>query len=159
MECQGALGTVHSIDLFNTSIKTPNNEIVIIPNGKLIKEKIVNKAFGGIRRLELMVPISYDSSIEKAKNIIYDVIQNDHRGLLTPAPIVGVGNLGDSGIEITIKVWTHRSDYNNLKYNLLEAIKIEFDRNNINIPFNQLDIFVKNAEIKQTEVEASPVLK
>lgn len=144
IECQGSLGTVQTIDLFNTHIKTPNNEIVVIPNGKLIKEKITNKAFGGVRRLELVVPISYDSPIEKTKNLLYDIIKNDHRSLTTPTPIVGVSNLADSGIEIAVKVWTMRPDYNSLKYNLLETILNEFQKHRIQIPFNQLDIYLKN---------------
>jgi len=147
VECSGTLGVVHNIDLFNVKIKTPSNEIVVIPNGKLAKEKITNKAFKGIRRLEITIAVSYESSIDNAKELLGSLLQKEQRALTEPAPIIGVSNLLDSGVELSMRVWVKRDDYIPLRYYLLENILVIFKENNISIPFNQLDISLKSPNI------------
>lgn len=143
VEISGTLGTVQSIDLFHVKVKTPNFETVVIPNGKLIKEKIVNKAHQGIRRLEVKVLISYSANLLLAKRLLRNLCQQDDRVLTDPEPLVAVCDLANSGVELTIRAWVHKDDYNKVKFSLLEQIKLDFDEHQIEIPFPQLDILIK----------------
>lgn len=149
VELSGILGTVETVDLFHTKIKTPNNEIVVIPNGKLIQENIVNKAHEGIRRLELTVLIAYRADLKKAKSIIHTIVNADMRVLSEPRAIIGVSNLADSGVELIVRVWARREDFIQLKFDCLEQIKLEFEQQGIEIPFPQLDVFIKNNQHTQ----------
>lgn len=143
VELSGTLGTVENIDLFNVKLKTPCNQVVYIPNGKLTKDKIVNKAYQGRRRLELLIDISYDADLKKAKDLIYSLIEQDPRVLKTPSPLVAVCELAESSVRLSVRIWVNRNDFNYIKFSLLENIKLLFDDQGISIPFSQMVVHLK----------------
>lgn len=145
IEVSGSLGTVDQINLFNTRIKTPNNEGIYIPNGKLLNDKINNKTFQQSRRLDLSIGISYDADLTKAKDIVHGILSADARILTHPAPVVGVKELADSALVLAVRPWVHKQDYGRVQLDLLEKIKVAFDDNQIEIPYQQLDITVRNS--------------
>lgn len=143
VEISGTLGVVEHIDLFNVKIKTSSNEIVVIPNGMLIQDKIINKAYNGKRRLEIITSIAYDADLKKAKALLYDMVSTDKRVLQDPAPWVVVSKLADSGVELSIRIWIKKDHYLDVQYDLLEKIKLTFDEQGIQIPYPQMEIFLK----------------
>lgn len=154
VELSGTLGTVEQIDLFNVAIRTPSHEMITIPNGKLIKEKMINKAHLGRRRLELIIPVSYSSDLKKAKNLIYYLIRQEPYALSEPAPLVAVSNLTENGVMMLIQVWVKKDNFNPLKFSLLEEIKTSFEQNGIQIPFFQVDVNIQGATRFKKHLEA-----
>lgn len=149
VEVGGTLGTVEHIDLFTVRLKTPSHEAIIIPNGTLIKEKIINKAYQGKRRIEMIASVGYDTDLSQAKKIISDLIDKDQRVLSDPKPIVAVKELGDSAVNLVAWMWVQSTDYVYVKFDLIEQMKNAFDTAGIKVPFPQREVWVKNEKIKQ----------
>ena len=140
IEAQGHAGTVKSIQIFNTILKTPDNKTIIVPNGSLSNSSIINYSTEETRRVEFVVGIGYEDDFEKAKEIIKGIIENDKRILPDPAPFVRVTNLGASSVDITTRVWAQKADFYSILVDLTENTKKEFDKNKISIPFPQTDV-------------------
>lgn len=143
IEVSGTVGTVEHMDLFTIRLKTPNHEAVTIPNSLLIKEKIIKKAYQGNRRIELNVGIGYDSNIKDAKDIISALTDQDQRILSDPKPIIAVSELGDSAVNLVIRVWVQSTDYAYVRFDLLERIKNAFDAAGVKIPYPQREVLIK----------------
>ena len=143
LEFDGASGTVTNIDMMFTTLITSDNKSIIIPNSMLTSDKIINYSSQETRRLDLTYMVGYNENIPKVKNILNDIINHNNKILKTPKPIVGVAEHLDSGINIAVKVWCSVDNYWNLYYEMQETVKMEFDKNGISIPFNQLDINIK----------------
>lgn len=143
IEIDNSLGTVNSIGILYTKIITPDNKSIFIPNGKITDAKIINYSEISTRRLDLSFDISYDNDFEKAKNIIKKVIESDSLILREPEPLVRMNAQKESSLGICVQVWTNNEDYWNVLYNMTENVKLEFDRNNIEIPYNQLDLHIR----------------
>lgn len=147
IEIDNSLGTVNSIGILYTKIITPDNKSIFIPNGKITDAKIINYSEISTRRVDLSFDISYDNDFEKAKNIIKKVIESDSLILREPEPLVRMNAQKESSLGICVQVWTNNENYWNVLYNMTENVKIEFDRNSIEIPYNQLDLHIrKNQE-------------
>lgn len=147
IEIDNSLGTVNSIGILYTKIITSDNKSIFIPNGKITDAKIINYSETSTRRVDLSFDISYDNDFEKAKNIIKKVIESDSLILREPEPLVRMNAQKESSLGICVQVWTNNEDYWNVLYNMTENVKLEFDRNNIEIPYNQLDLHIrKNQE-------------
>ncbi|MBR2614259.1 MAG: mechanosensitive ion channel [Clostridia bacterium] len=144
IEAQGYEGTVEDVRITSTRIRTADNKIVYIPNGSLSAGCIVNYSEKDIRRVDLNFSIGYADDFEKAKNIIQNLCDKHDLVLKDPAPFIRVSEHGASSINITTRVWTKQVDYWTVKHDLLESVKTEFDKEGIEIPFNQLDVHVKN---------------
>lgn len=144
IEAQGEGGTVEEIGIFYTQIVTPDNKVVFIPNGSLSNGTMVNYSKKDLRRVDFTFSISYDEDFEKAKKVIYGVIENTEKVLLDPQPFVRVVSHGESTINISTKVWTKNEHYWDVYFDMMEAIKKNFDSANIEIPYNQLDVHIKN---------------
>lgn len=149
IEYETYIGDVKSIELFYTRIKTPQNELVIIPNGLITNNEIRNMTKEKVRRLDLKVGVSYDSDIMKVKNVLNEVLNEEKIGegkmvLKIPEPIIGVLELGDSSIVFCVYAYVKSENYFKLRLKLNEKIKLKFDENNIKIPFPQMDIHVSN---------------
>ena len=144
IEAQGFGGTVEEISMTYTKLRTPDNKIVYIPNGELSNGNIVNYSIKTTRRLDQTYSVSYDKpeDVEKAKAIIADIC--NALILKDPAPIARVASYGDHGIDISVRVWTKSADYWTVHFELLDVIKRAFDENGIDIPYNQLDVHIKN---------------
>ena len=144
IEAQGYSGTVEEIRITNTKIKTPDNKTIYIPNGALSSGSIINYNEKGLRRLDLTFSIAYNNDFNKAKEIINEIV-NDHPLILKDnAPLIRVSSHSSSSIDIATKVWVKSDDYWTVNFDLLEKVKTAFDENNVEIPFNQLDVHVKN---------------
>lgn len=143
VETNGQGGTVEDIKLFYTHIVTPDNKVVMIPNGSVANGTIVNYSSKDTRRIDLTFSIAYEDDFEKAKQIILDCIKNIGLPLENPAPFVNVCNHGASSIDIVTRVWAKSSDYWTIYFKLLEDVKKEFDKNGISIPYPQMDVHLK----------------
>ena len=141
---QGESGTVEEISIFYTYMITPDNKVVMIPNGTLANGSIVNYSTKDLRRVDFEFSISYDEDFEKAKKVIYEVIENTNGVLFDPQPLVRVISHGESTINIVTRVWTENANYWNVYFDMMESIKKSFDNSNIEIPYNQLDVHIKN---------------
>ncbi len=137
IESQGYLGTVKEIQIFVTILLTPENKTVFLPNGAVSNNEITNYAAQGKIRVDLVVGISYNSSIDKAKEIIYGLMSNHKSIISDPAPFVGVLELGDSSVNLAIRSYTQPKDYWVVYFELLQQIKLALDDNGIEIPFPQ----------------------
>lgn len=144
----GESGTVEDIKLFYTNIVTPDNKLIMIPNGQLANNVIVNTSAKEDRRCDVVMSISYTSDIELAKKLIREVCQTNELIYKTPEPFVEIKEFASSSIDLTIRVWCKRQDYWTVNFYLLNEIKKALDENGIEIPFNQLDVTIKNKEMK-----------
>lgn len=137
IEAQGVSGTVKDISIFTTKINTFGNQSAIIPNGNLSNHTIVNYNIEETRRDKITVGISYNSNIKDAKDILLRICAL-HEGILKdPAPVVYVGNLADSAVELSLRFWAKNEDFWDAHFHVMETLKIEFDAAGIEIPFPQ----------------------
>ncbi|MBT5393819.1 MAG: mechanosensitive ion channel [Flavobacteriaceae bacterium] len=137
IEAQGVSGTVKDISIFTTKINTFGNQAAIIPNGNLSNHTIVNYNIEETRRDKITVGISYNSNIKDAKDILLRICDT-HQGILKdPSPVVYVGNLADSAVELSLRFWAKNEDFWDAHFHVMETLKIEFDAAGIEIPFPQ----------------------
>jgi small conductance mechanosensitive channel len=146
IEGAGVAGTVEEIQIFTTTLVTPDNKTVIIPNASLTGGNIVNWTLKGTRRVDMVFGIGYDDDIDKAKQIMADVMAEDPRILKDPAPQVAMLELGDSSVNFVVRPWAKSSDYWGVYMEITEKIKKAFDANGISIPFPQRDVHVYQHE-------------
>ena len=144
IEAQGYSGTVQDIHLTNTRIFTADNKVVYLPNGALANGNIVNYSENDLRRVDFTFSISYNADFEKAKAIINEIFASHELTIKDKAPTVRVSAHSASSLDIAAKVWVNRADYWTVYFDVLESVKREFDNNGIEIPFNQLDVHVRN---------------
>ena len=141
----GVEGTVEDIKLFYTHLATPDNKMVVIPNGTLANNVIVNTSEKETRRLDLVFNISYVNDTEKVKALLtavcaeYDLVFKD------PAPFVTVSQLGDKAASVLVRIWCKNSDYWTVNFYLNDKIKKVFDENGIVVPYNKLELTVNNS--------------
>lgn len=137
-------GTVHSIGLVYTVLTTPDNKQVVIPNGTLSNSPLTNVTAMDKRRVDILVGIGYDSDLKKAKEIM-EMIFHSQAAILKEEPIdVFVSDLADSSVTIGGRGWTTTGDYWTTRWEMLERIKLAFDEAGIEIPYNQLDVHLKD---------------
>lgn len=139
----GSEGTVYEISIFYTKLKTVDNKVVVIPNGTLSNNTLVNVSHMERRRVDIVVGISYEADIRTAKNIIYNLAQNDECRLPEEDAVVFVDNLGASSVDIGVRLWVKAEDYWDTKWRLTEEIKYAMDENGISIPYQQIDVQIK----------------
>jgi small conductance mechanosensitive channel len=140
IEGGGATGSVEEIQLFTTTLVTPQNTVVIVPNSKILDDNITNFTGKAQRRVETTVGISYDDDIERARQVMLEEIAKDGRILPDPAPRVSVSALADSSVNLDIWVWVNTPNFLAVKLDLPERIKARLDAENISIPFPQRDV-------------------
>ncbi|MDE5764210.1 MAG: mechanosensitive ion channel [Ruminococcus sp.] len=144
VELDGTTGTVVSIGILYTKMNTFDGKTVLIPNGNVTAAKLINYTETPSRRVELSYDISYDADYNIARSLILTAVSEESMILDNPAPVVRMGKHGESSISIDVLVWTENANYHEVRYTLNETVKRMFDRNNIEIPYNQLDIHIKN---------------
>ncbi len=142
IEAAGVLGTVEEILIFTTQVKTPDNKTVIIPNSKLTSDNITNYTAKPERRLDMVFGVSYSDDIDKVKIVISDVLSQDDRILASPAPTIGLLEMGDSSINFAVRPWVRPADYWDVLFNINETMKKRFDDEGISIPFPQRDVHI-----------------
>ncbi|WXR62904.1 mechanosensitive ion channel domain-containing protein [Peptostreptococcaceae bacterium AGR-M142] len=144
IEGAGVKGLVEEIQIFNTTLKTPNNEVIIVPNSNLTSSNIKNYSNTDKRRVDVNVGISYDANFNEVKSLLMSFITNHEKVLKTEEANVFITGFGNSSIDISIRVWTKASDYWTVYFHLTEKIKEEFDKNGVEIPFPQRVVHLKN---------------
>jgi len=137
IEGAGQSGTVKEIQIFNTVLTTGDNRTVIIPNNAIATGVLVNFSTQPTRRIEINVGIGYEDDIDRAKDIVRELVGADDRIHADPAPMIVVGALGDSAVEIKTRVWVDAGNFWPVTFDLNEKIKKAFDGGGINIPYPQ----------------------
>ncbi len=139
----GVDGIVDKIQILYTTLVTPDNKVVIIPNSQLANGTITNITKKPIRRLDLMFSVSYDTPIDKVKEILHKVVEAQPTVLKDKEPTIRLSVHNASSLDFICRVWVKKQDYWATNFDLMEAVKNEFDKNNIEIPYNKLDIYNK----------------
>ena len=145
----GVTGTVQSIDIFNTTIHSPDNQKHIVPNASITSGVITNVTANDNRRVDLVIGIGYDDDIAKAKGILEAIIKKEERILEDPATNIAVSELGDSSVNFVVRPWVKTSDYWDVYFALTEEIKITFDKEGISIPYPQQDVHLFSEQKSQ----------
>jgi small conductance mechanosensitive channel len=140
VEAAGVDGTVEEIQIFTTTLVTPDNKTVIIPNAKLTGDNIVNWTVKGTRRVDMVFGIGYDDDIDKARQIMEDALAKDERILKDKATQISVVELANSSVNFVVRPWAKVSDYWGIYMDAMENIKKAFDEQGISIPYPQQDV-------------------
>jgi len=149
VDAGGTSGSVTEINIFSSTFLTPDNKQVIVPNGKIYSDVITNYSATGTRRIDMVFGIAYEDDIAKARGIIEDILKADNRILKDPEYVIAVGELGNSSVNFYVRPWVATSNYWGVYFDLTENIKLEFDKNDISIPYPQMDVhFDKQDEAK-----------
>ena len=146
VEIDGSAGTVESISMSHTKLRTGDNKIIILPNGNVTDSTIINYSAKDTRRLDLIFGVAYGSDIEKVKRVLLSLVENHEKTLKDPAPLVRLKEHGDSSLNFMVRAWVNKSDYWTVTFDLNEQVIAAFEENNIEIPFNQLDVNIRNAQ-------------
>lgn len=142
IEAQGHSGTVTDIKMFYTYLNTPDNKVVMIPNGTLGNGDIINYSKEEERRVDLVFSVDYSTDLKLVKEIIEKEIENHQLILKDKGYFVRLGEMAASSLDIKTRVWVKNADYWTVYFDLLENVKKKFDENNISVPFNQLDVHI-----------------
>lgn len=143
IELDGTVGKVDAISILYTRIKTFDGKTVLIPNGKISDAKITNYTETPERRIDLSFEISYSADYEKARLIIMKILEDDPLVLDEPSAVVRMSQHKESSVAIDTLVWVRNENYNSVRYSVIENVKAAFDRENVEIPFSQLDVHIK----------------
>ena len=142
VEAAGVSGTVTDIGIFYTTLTTPDNKKVVVPNGTISNTVVTNYSTHETRRIDLDFTISYNASIDDAKRVLMACAKSDERILSDPAPAVMITSHGESAVGIRLRVWVKNSDYWDVNFAMQELVKRTFDDKGIEIPYNQLDVHI-----------------
>lgn len=138
IEQGGIAGTVSHIQIFNTTLTTPDNKIIIVPNTELATKTLINYSTSETRRVDIKVGIAYGESIENARNIMLEIAKNYPAVLADPAAMVCVANLGESAINLELRVWVKQEHYWDTLSELHQIVYEKFQTKGIKIPHNQM---------------------
>ena len=141
-KANGWEGTVYKIEICYTTLLSVDYRHIVIPNGTLSENTVVNLTARDMRKLELKIGISYDSDMHKAKQILEQIIRDDKGTREDQGMLVYVDELAESAVVLGLRVWVPTEDYWTVRWRLNEAIKDEFDRQGIQIPYRQLDVHI-----------------
>lgn len=142
IEAQGQAGTVKEIQIFNTILKTPDNKIILVPNGPISTGIINNYSRESLRRVDFTVSISYGNDYEKAKEVISAIIDADSRILRDPAPFIALSSLNSSSIDIAVRVWAKQEDYWSIYFDMNKTIYETLPKHGLEFPFQTLTVNV-----------------
>ncbi|GAA0811993.1 mechanosensitive ion channel [Colwellia sp. D2M02] len=145
IKAQGHVGSVEEIQIFNTILKTFDNQRIIIPNALLSNGCVTNINVNGTRRVDMVFSIGYDDDIAKAKALLKAMIDADDRILKDHSNDIWVGEHGDSSINLFVRPWANAADYWGIYFDFMENVKLAFDKEGISIPFPQRDVHLHQA--------------
>lgn len=140
VEAAGTAGIIEKIGIFSTVLHTGDNKEVIIPNGAIYSSNIINYSKRPTRRIDMIFSIGYEDDIRTARDVIANILRDEPRILPEPAPLIAVGELGASSVNLFVRPWVKTEDYWDVKFTVTEKIKLAFDESGITIPFPQMDI-------------------
>ena len=139
----GIEGTVTEISVFYTKLLTADNKLIVIPNGTLSNSSITNVSNVEKRRVDILVGIGYEADIREAKAVLLKLAEEDEARIAEEEPVVFVNNLGDSAVELGVRIWVAAENYWSAKWRLTENIKYALDEHGISIPYQQIDVQIK----------------
>ncbi len=145
VEAGGVAGVVEEIQIFSTKMKSGDNKEIIVPNGQIIGGTIVNYSAKEMRRIDMVIGVSYSDDLKKVRAVLEEILNADERVLKDPAYTIGVLELADSSVNFAVRPWVRTADYWGTLFDLNETIKTRFDAEDICIPFPQRDIHMHNA--------------
>ncbi|MDF1645064.1 MAG: mechanosensitive ion channel [Pseudomonadales bacterium] len=145
IETEGHLGVVKEVQIFNTIITSPQHKRIIVPNGAVSNGAIINYTVEGKIRVDLSIGIAYDADIEKAKNVLMEVMTKHDKVIADPVPFVGVAEMADSSVNLVVRPHCNPEHYWDVFFDVNEQMKIALDQNNITIPFPQRDVHMINS--------------
>ncbi len=140
IESEGVSGTVKDIGLFYTKLCTSDKKDIFVPNGTISNSTIINYSSEPNRKLVLKFRASYDADVKNVKSALMEVINEDKRILLDPAPFVNVSGYLESSIEYMVAIWVKNSEYWDVNWSVIENVKTSFDRNGIKMGYNHVDV-------------------
>jgi len=145
ISAQGFDGTVKKIEIFNTVLTTVDNKTIILPNGQLSNSPVMNYSREELRRVDLTFGIGYDDDLKKAQKTIEGIVSKQKLVLKEPASFVRVSELGDSSVNFAVRLWCKKEDYWTIYFDMIEAVKLSFDKAKISIPYPQMDVHMKKS--------------
>ena len=140
VEVGGHGGTVKMVTLFTTELATPDNVRILVPNGQIWESAVRNYSYYDTRRPDMALGIAYEADIDRAIAAVNALIAADPRAMAEPEPLVVVGELGASSVDLTNRIWCARGDYWGLRFDLTKALKERMDAEGISIPYPQRDV-------------------
>ncbi|MDP2575631.1 small-conductance mechanosensitive channel MscS [Vibrio penaeicida] len=146
VEIGGVSGSVESIQIFQTVLTTPDNKMVVVPNGGVIGGPITNYSRHQTRRIDHVIGVSYNADLKKTQEIIAETLAKDERILKDPGVTIGVVALADSSVNFVVRPWVKTADYWNVYFDSLQAIKEALDDAGIEIPFPQMDVHLNKVD-------------
>lgn len=146
IETGGMSGTVEEMGLLVLELRTGDNKTVLIPNGKVFSDSIVNYSDNETRRIDFIFDISYDADIAQAKSIVADILANEQNVLKDPAPVIAVSALAANSVQLVVRPWVNTPNYWTTYWGIMEKVKLAFDEAGIAIPYNQMDIHITSEE-------------
>jgi len=145
IEGGGVTGSVQKVEIFTTTLLTPDNKEVIVPNSAIISSSITNYSSTGQRRVDMVFGVGYSDDLKKVRQVIEEVLATEDRILNEPATQVAVSNLGESSVDFVVRPWVNTPDYWDVMFNITEKMKLRFDEEGISIPFPQQDVHLISA--------------
>lgn len=149
----GVAGTVKAVSIVATTVVTPDNQVIVIPNKNVWGNTITNVTTSDTRRIDLTFGIGYDDDIGTAQRVLEEVVAAHPLVLKEPAPIIRVGALGASSVDFIVRPWARTTDYWTVYWDLTRQVKEAFDAANISIPFPQQDLHIKDVAAIKTRVD------
>lgn len=147
IETGGMTGVVEQMGLLVLELRTGDNKTVLLPNGKVFSDSIVNYSNNPTRRIDFTFDISYESNIKQAKEIIERILDENVYVLKDPKPVVAVGALASNSVQLVVRPWVNTSDYWAAYWNIIELVKLEFDNAGVSIPYNQMELHIKSGSL------------
>ena len=142
VEAAGISGTVEALQIFTTTLCTPDNKTIIVPNSQIGSGVVINYSTKDTRRVDLTFGVSYRDNLDHVRNVIKQVLDADSRVLAEPSYTIVVAALADSSVNFAVRPWVKRDDYWPVSFDLTETIKKRFDSEGISIPYPQQDVYV-----------------
>lgn len=143
IEVAGYSGTVEDIRLVSTRLRTPDNKVVVVPNGTASSAVVVNYSVKDTRRIDVTLPIGYEDDRPRAQKLLLELCKKKKTVLKDPAPMVRVMSNGQNGVELIVRVWVRSVDYWSTYFDLIEDCKTTLDAAGIKIPYPQMDVHIK----------------
>ncbi|MFC0445734.1 mechanosensitive ion channel domain-containing protein [Pseudidiomarina halophila] len=140
VEAGGVSGTVEEVNIFQTILKTPDNKVVFVPNAQITSQPITNYSREDTRRVDLLIGVSYDADLHKTKEVLESVLKAEDRLLKDPEWNIQVHALNNSSVDFIVRPWVNVGDYWPVYWTLMREIKIALDKNDIGIPYPQMDV-------------------
>ena len=140
----GIEGTVQKITLLYTVLHTPDNKVIIVPNGKLSSGVIINVTANDVRRVDFIFSTSYETNAKKVREILFDIVSSYPYTLQDKEIFIKLSKLNSSSLDFTVRVWGKKENYRDILFDLPEIVKNRFDEEGIEIPYNKLDIYQRN---------------